>query len=46
MAWAFTRKCSQGVWRYLRDVDEVISPRFFFCLHLHLGLINNKYNNK
>ncbi len=29
MAWAFTRLRLLGVCRYLNDVDEVISPRFF-----------------
>lgn len=29
MAWAFTHVCGYGVWRYLKNVDEVISPRFF-----------------
>ena len=29
MAWAFTRIWSYGVWRYLRSIDEVFSPRFF-----------------
>ena len=32
MAWAFTRLELLGVWRYLVNVDEVSSPRFF-CIY-------------
>ena len=32
MAWAFTRLSCNGVCRYLNDVDEVRSPRFFYIL--------------
>ena len=38
MAWAFTRISVLGVWRYLGNVDEVISPRFLF-----LSKDDNKY---
>jgi len=34
MAWAFTRIWLLGVWRCLRDVDEVISPRFL-CININ-----------
>ena len=30
MAWAFTRISGLGVWRYLKNVDEVNCPRFLF----------------
>lgn len=43
-AWAYTRLRLHGVWRYLRSVDEVISPRFLFLSTiLPLGLNTNKY---
>jgi len=29
-AWAFTRLGVLGVWRYLKNISEVISPRFLF----------------
>ena len=31
-AWAFTRLSGNGVWRYLKNISEVISPRF--CLSI------------
>lgn len=31
MAWAFTRLSGNGVWRYLKNIGEVISPRFLFA---------------
>jgi len=30
-AWAFTRLSNIGYPQYLRNVDEVICPRFFYC---------------
>ena len=33
ISWAFTRIWLLGVWRYLRNVDEAISPRFLFVYH-------------
>ena len=37
IAWAFTRVWCKGVWRYLRNVDEVFSPRFFIVYTLRLN---------
>ena len=37
MAWAFTRLELLGVWRYLVNVDEVSSPRFFVPFSLKLN---------
>ena len=32
-----------GVWRYLKNVDEVMSPRFFCCnFHKRIGQLNIK----
>lgn len=31
-AWAFPRVWRCGVWRYLRNIGEVISPRFFIVI--------------
>lgn len=36
MAWAFTRIWCKGVWRYLKSVDEVNSPRFFIVYTLKM----------
>ncbi len=51
--WAFTRIWLQGVCRYLRDVDEAKSPRFFIVRHVENGLnsfitiiLNFKYDEK
>ena len=40
MAWAFTRICRNGVWRYLKNVDEVKSPRFL-CFNINYENIFN-----
>lgn len=43
MAWAFTRIWCNGVWRYLRNVDEVISPRFFIVYTLDFWTTDKNY---
>ena len=32
MAWAFTRICVHGVWRYLRERRRSYKSTFFYCL--------------
>lgn len=48
MAWAFYSYIS--VWAFgdaSESVDEVDSPRYFYCLfHSNCGLLKIKYNNK
>lgn len=36
-AWASTCACGSGVWRYLKDACNVISPRFLLSYHRGLG---------
>ena len=44
MAWAFTCLSGLGVWRYLKNVDKVFSPRFLFLSpYKPLGLKSKNY---
>lgn len=44
MAWAFTRICGIGVWRYLDKRRRCLSPRFLFAVVNELSTTKHKFN--